>query len=410
MTLSKKQQIFEKTREIISQYEQTGISKNALIQELQDEQVASRMTVLEYLPEMTDPRRGNIIELKIPKGKINPICFPTKSNLAMVKLKEKFKTVNDLLDLIEKYPDLGDCFIPIPDIRNIFKKGGEIPPDSGEEDISGMYFETIHSKKTTFGDFNSIVTLRFHKARHDLLKELPLFLTWYLNLPKMKYAKQVKEESIKILTPIFLRSLKILHNDYSKSINMSKQANQRIQNVLPRDSAVIVRLIKSITMPHTEVEFLNILGRYYYTISKQFSKDMKYDTSKEQKLISNFLVSFYRLDNSDNLDSELDSHDIQKIISLSNDYSTLRDKEDKLKTEYGFEKNSATIRLGLYNTDALHIKIYYIELFLMLGLFNKKEQKFLNYILNQEKEKFKSLTPIDLTVGLGLLRAVNPEF
>lgn len=411
MTLSKKQQIFEKTREIISKYELTGISKNNLILELQHEQVASRMTVLEYFPEMVDPKRGNIIEQRIPKGKINPICYPTKSNLALVKLKGKFKFVSQMLDMIEKYPELGDCFIPLSNIKNLFKREGQIPPNSGNESNPAINFEIIHSKNSSFGDFHAIVTLRFHRARHDFLKELLFFLTWYLNIPKAGYSKQVKEESIKILTPIFLRALKIIHDDYSDTINASKQAYQMIKNKLPRDSVLYVHLIKSATMPHVEVEFLIILGRYYYTISEQFSKNMKFDSSNEQRLISNFITSFYKSDNS-NVDSdiELDLNDIKRIIKLGNNFNNIRNREQVLKDEYGFDSNSIAIRLGLYNDDALHIKIYYLELFLSLGLFNQKEFQFLNYILNKEKEKLSTLKPIDLKEQQDVLSLVKSEF
>lgn len=411
MTLSKKQQVFEKTREIMSKYELTGISKNNLIFELQHEQIASRMTVQAYFPEMIDPKRGNIIEQRVPKGKINPLCYPTKSNLALVKLKGKFKLVSQMLGMIEKYPELGDCFIPLSNIKNLFRREGQLPPDSGNESNSMVNFETIYSKNSSFGDFYAISTLRFHRARHDFLKELPLFLTWYLNMPKAGYSKQVKEESIKILTPIFLRALKIMHDDYSDTINASKQAYQMIKNKLPRDSVVMVRLIKSATMPHVEVEFLVILGRYYYTISQQFSNNMKFDSSNEQKLISNFITSFYKSDNSGiDSDIELDLNDIKKIIKLGNSLSTLRNREQVLKDEYGFDSNSIAIRLGLYDDDALHIKIYYLEFFLSLGLFNKKEHQFLNYILNEEKEKLRNLEPIDLKEQQKILSLVESDF
>lgn len=408
---SKKHLVFEKTREILSKYELTGMSKNRLIQELQISQVASRVTVLEYLPEMADPKRGNIIELRKPQGKITPLCFPTKSNLIMVKLKEKFRLVNKLLDLIEDYPTLGDGFIPIPSFKDLHKNNEKLPPDSGTEDTSDLNLELIHSNKTTFGELMTIVHLRVHKARHDLLKELPLFLTWYLNQPKLKYSKQIKEECIKILTPIFLRSLKMLHNDYGDSIHFSKQAREHISKTLPRDTALMTRLIKSQTMPHVDSEFLHILGRYYYTISKQFSHKMGVNSSNEQRLISNFIISFYGFDNVESRDNEkeLDTLDIEAIIKLSNDFSTTRDKENTLKSEYGFDKNSIPIRLGLYNTDALHIRIYYMELFLGLGIFTKNEQAFLRYCLDKQKAELAMLAPIDLNEGKHIRDAMFPD-
>lgn len=408
---SKKHIIFEKTREILSKYEVSGMSKNRLIQELQDLQVASRVTVLEYLPEMADPKRGNIIELRTPKGKITPICFPTKSNLVLVKLKEKFRLVDKLLDLIEKYPALGDGFIPIPRFKDLYKNNEKLPPDSGTEDTTNLNIEMIHSNKTTFGETLTVVFLRVHKARHDLLKELPLFLTWYLNQPKLKYSKQIKEECIKILTPIFLRALKILHNDYANSIHFSKQAKELIQQTLPRDASVMTQVIKSYTMLHINSEFLHILGRYYYTISKQFSAKMMLNSSNEQRLVSDIIASFYGLDNveSPQNENELDKQDIETIIKLSGDLNSDREKEKTLKTEYGFDKNSIPIRLGLYNTDALHIRIYYTELFLGLGLFTKKEQTFLRYCLEKQKAELAALTPIDPNEGKHIREVMFPD-
>lgn len=405
---SKKRLVFEKTREILSKYEVTGVSKNRLIQELQVLQIASRVTVLEYLPEMADPKRGNIIELRTPQGKITPLCFPTQSNLVLVKLKEKFKLVNKLLDLIEKYPTLGDGFIPIPSFKDLYKNNEKLLPDSGTEDASPLNTEIIHSNKTTFGESYSFVFLRVHKARHDLLKELPIFLTWYLNQPRLKYSKQIKEECIKILTPIFLRALKILYNDYSDSIHFSKQARELIQKTLPRDAAVITQLIKSQTMPHIDSEFLHILGRYYYTVSKQFSNKLTPNSSNQQRLVSDIIASFYG-DTKISDEKELDANDIETIIDLCDDLSTNRDKEMTLKTEYGFDKNSVPIRLGLYNTDALHIRIYYMELFLGLGIFTKNEQSFLRHCLDKNRAELESLAPIDPNEGKHIREAMFPD-
>ncbi len=362
---------------------------------------------------MADPKKANIIELRSPEGKITPLCFPTKSNLMLVKLKEKFKLVTALLDLIEKYPTLGDGFIPIPDFKKLGASDEVLPPDSGTEDTSDLNLEIIHSKETLFQSNYpiSFVTLRVHKARHDLLKELPLFLTWYLNQPKLKYSKQVKEECIKILTPIFLRALKILHADYSDTIHFSRQAHEEIKTRLPRDSAILTRLVKSASMPHIDSEFLHILGRYYYTISKQFSKQMMFNSSKEQTLVSDFIASFYGLTDEEKASNkkDLDIKDIEAIIELSNDFSLLRSKEDMLKTEYGFDKNSIPIRLGLYNTDALHIRIYYMAHFLTLGIFTNDQQSLLNYCLEKQKVELASLTPINPKEDRRLIREIYPD-
>ncbi len=364
---------------------------------------------------MADPNGANIIRKVVPKGKINAILFPTPSNQALVKLKEKFKAVKNLLDLAEKYPLLGDCFITPLNLKDVLKSNEKLPPDTGVEDRSILYTELIRAKKSSFGKVEPFITLRSHKARHDLLKELPLFLTTYLNSSKMKFSKQVKEESIKILTPIFLRSLKIFNNDYLESLNVSKKAKETIQNTAPRDSIVQIRLVKSSPMPHLEVEFLKILGRYYYSMSKQFSKKMEFDSCKEQKLVSKFIMSFYNVNDSQNDSSdELDSHDIEKIISLNSNFSLSREKDDTIH-EYGFDKDSIVIRLLKTFTkegssdDALHIRLYYLKLFLTLGLFSKKEQQLLNYVLKQEQATLNSIKPYDPNETRQILSKVFPE-
>ena len=416
MTESKKQPIFEKISEIVSKYELTGITKNELVRILQQEGIASRMTFYEYFDAMTDPKGANIIQMRVPKGKINAICFPTPANQVLVKLKEKFKSITNLLNLIKKYPELGDCFIPLPKLTKILG-GKKIAPETGFQYDTSLYTDLIHSKKTSFGESRSYITLRSHGARHDILKELSVFLTHYLNSPKRKYSKQVKEECIKILTPTFLCSLKILSEDYVDTINVSRELKKTIQLTAPKDSGVFIGLVKAPTIPQIEIEFLKILGRYYYTISKQFSKKMEIDSCREQKIISQVIKNFYcELDVTNNVDEELDSQDIKRIFGLNNNFSTNRDKENELKNTYGFDEHSLAIKLvktfsqDEENTDdSLHIKIYYTKLFLSLGIFNKKERQIMEYDLKHDEKVFKSKPWIDPNDGREILDALFPK-
>jgi hypothetical protein len=401
LTESKKQPIFEKTREILSKYELTGISKNELARELQQAKVASRATFYEYFEQMADPKGANIIRKVVPEGKINYLCFPTRSNQIMTNLKGKFKSIKNLMELIEKNPMLGDCFIPLPNLKKVYD-ADKIPPDTGFGYNTALYTEIIHSKKTSFGESNSVIGLRAHRARHDFLKELSIFLTHYLNSSKRKYSHQIKTECIKILTPIFLRALKILNDDYLDTINVSKKFKETIQLTAPKDAAVLIGLVRGPVMPQIEIEFLKILGRYYYSISKKFSNKMKIDSCKEQKLISEVIRSFYAEDNLIDSDNEkLDTQEIKKILSLNSNMSAIRNKDDILD-EYDFNKNNLAIRLAKTyskdeeNTDdALHIKIYYLKLFLHLNIFNDNEQQILQYIIKHDEKVFKSKKWID---------------
>lgn len=414
MTASKKQAIFEKISEVLSEYELTGITKNELVRILQQEGIASRMTFYEYFKEMADPKKANIIQMRIPKGKINAICFPTPENQAIVKLKKKFKSISNLLGIIKKYPELGDCFVPLPRLKGVYNSK-KIPPDTGFAYNTSLYSEIIHSEKTSFGESRSYITLRSHRARHDILKELSVFLTHYLNSPKRKYSKQIKEECIKILTPTFLQALKILSDEYVDTVNLSKDLKKTIQSTAPKDSAVFIGLIRAPIMPQVEVEFLKILGRYYYTISKQFSKNMKMDSCKEQKIISQVIRDFYCVEEEDS-DEKLDSQDIKRIFQLNNNLVTNRDKETEIKNEYGFDENSLAIKLVKTfskdeedTDDSLHIKIYYTKLFLSLGIFTKKEQQIIEYDLKHDEKIFKAKEWDDPKEGREVLEALFPS-
>jgi len=425
LTASKKQVIFEKISEVVSEYELTGITKNELVRILQQEGIASRMTFYEYFDAMIDPKGANIIQMIVPKGKINAICFPTPENQIMVQLKTKFKSIINLLDLIKKYPSLGDCFIPLPNLKRLFYNG-LIPPETGYSH-SFLHTEYIHSKKTSFGESTSSITLRGHGARHDILKELSVFLTHYLNSPQRKFPKQIKEECMKILTPTFLRSLKILNDDYIETISISKELKKTIQLTAPQDSAVFINMVKAPTMPQIEVEFLKILGRYYYTISKQFSKKMEIDSCNEQKIISQVIKNFYNKNNFKNeLDVKFDIEDIEDILDLNTTWRTKKDSKNALKEVYGFDENSfilnfvktffksynaetSAFEVGADTDDSLHIKIYYFKLFLFLDIFSKKERQILEYILKHDEKVFKSKPWIDPKEGEEILKALFPK-
>ncbi|MBT8251880.1 MAG: hypothetical protein KJO99_03480, partial [Nitrosopumilus sp.] len=350
---------------------------------------------------------------------------PTPANQTLVKLKKKFKSINNLLDLIKKYPELGDCFIPLPNLKKLFHNG-LIPPETGYSH-SFLHTEYIHSEKTSFGESKSFITLRGHGARHDILKELSVFLTHYLNSPQRKFPKQIKEECMKILTPIFLRSLKILNDDYIETVCISKELKKTIQLTAPRDSAIFINMVKAPTMPQPEVEFLKILGRYYYTISKQFSKKMELDSCSEQKIISKVIKNFYNKNNVKNeLDVKFDIKDIEEILDLNTTWRTKKDSKNALKEVYGFDENSfilnfvktffksynaetSTFEVGADTDDSLHIKIYYFKLFLSLDIFSKKERQILEYILKHDEKVFKSKPWIDPKEGEEILKALFPK-
>lgn len=397
MTESKEEAIFEKTREILAKYELTGISKNELAQQIQHYGIASRMTFYTHFDEMTNPNGANIIRKVTPKGKINALCFPTPSNLALVQLKHKFKSVEALLNHIEKN-SIGDCFIPLPTFEDFPKVTNDLEPDNDYAyTATPRYFELLFPKKDLNKKATHIITIHAHNARKEFLEKLPLFLISYINSPKMKLANQIKKECMKIITPIILRSFKIFNNDYSGSIYVSKKTREIIQDTMPQNSMVLIKLVKAPVMLYLEVEFLKILGRYYYTTSKQFAKEMYFDSCNEQKLISKMITDFYYVHDSQKIsEDELDEHDIKSIVVTNAHNSLIRNKEHTLKIEYGFNPDSLALKLaktfavGKYDDDPMHIRKYYLELFSKLHLFEHNEQQVLDYVLNQEESLLSS--------------------
>lgn len=236
----------------------------------------SRSTYWKGFENLLGDKGGNLIESRIiPPNKQQTKLFPTESNKRMSEFKSKLDHVHRILNLLEKNPSIGDCYIN--DIKNkrITKFSKKF----------AIYFqqEADSIRKTNEEKYLDVYTLQ---ARHDLLEKLPLFLYDYVYDPDNGLTK-VKEECLKSCNPFIERCLQILQGNYSNSPFFSNfwgyecKSNTRIW----RGRGQII--------PNIESEFLKILGRYYFLISKELANKFKIDSCNEQKTISNFTMAFY---------------------------------------------------------------------------------------------------------------------
>ena len=389
--------LFENVREILSEYEVEGITTNQLIKTLENKKIASRKTFYHYLPEMLDPQQKNIIELKVPEGgKQQKRCYPTNQNKVLEKAKKNFEIVNELLTLVDKTPTIGDCFASDNPMR-------KFPELISTDEIGKSYFPFVNTYEDyVFANedvgFNKIKITNFvfsHRSRYDLLKELPSFLMNYINHTQNSFTKQVRKEAIKIVSPLIIKSFEILNRDYLDSPNYSIQHADKIRKILKDESAILFQVVKGETLPNIEAEFLKILGRYYYCISKKFTKDMELDSREEQKIISKFINAFFfkssLRENHVGL-TGIEDYEIIDFLHHSNNPKLFSPKMRNKELFSGLSKTLLGKLLQLYddskyNEDPVNIRKYYLELFFRIGLFSSIEQSVLRQTFITRKYK-----------------------
>jgi hypothetical protein len=262
---------------IVKEYEDKGgITKNEACRILMADHGGSRSTYWKGFEYLLSNNGDNLIESRIvPPNKQQTKLFPTESNKKMTEFQNKLDHVESILNLIEKNPSIGDCYFN--DIKNkrITKFSKKF----------AIYFqqEADSIRKTNEEKYLDIYTLQ---ARHDLLEKLPLFLYDYVQDPDNGLTN-VKEECLKNCNPFIERCLKILQEDYSNSPFFSNTwANECKSNTHVWNG-------RGQIIPNIESEFLKIIGRYYFLISKELADKFKIDSCDEQKTISNFAMAFY---------------------------------------------------------------------------------------------------------------------
>lgn len=267
----------QKIVELVQEYEEKGgITKNEACRILIEKHGGSRSTYWKGFDYLLSNGGGNLIESRVvPPNKQQTTLFPTDSSKKMVEFENKLLQVKCLLNLIEKNPTIGDCYV------NSFKKK-KLTKFSQK---FAIYFKQ-EADSIRFTNDEKYLDFYTLQARHDLLEKLPLFLYDYVQDSDNGLTK-VKDECLKKCNPFIERSLMLLQDDYSGSPFFSNQWS------LTCGSNARIWRGKSQLIPNLESEFLKILGRYYFLISKEFAPKFKLDSSVEQKTISEFAKAFY---------------------------------------------------------------------------------------------------------------------
>lgn len=373
MTAIKKEELFGKVVEILSNYEVEGISTNELIQKLETDGIVSRNTFYKYWELMKDPKKANIIELKKVK-KQQMRCFPTQQNRVLDDFKNKMKIAEKMLELIENLPIEGDCFG--------FESKKKFPEwfDAYYEEVScykpqhGASIFPISYKPEKHNDYKELQIFTL-QARYDFLKNFPLFLINFISHPKNNYVNKVKDKCVEIVSPLIIRSVTILQKDYPKFTSFTFQLEKLIQKKVPY-SLIAVTSVKSLFEGDHESEFLKILGRYYFILSLRFSNNLNYDSSQEQKIISNFIETFFH--KSDIPKTDYDKLKYLEFMDVYSELQLAKSDEHEKRQLYDKIRNSLGDKIGRSwwrgENDPYVVLKYYTDLLIRLELFSKIEK------------------------------------
>lgn len=265
----------ENVVKIVQEYEEKGgISKNEAATLLIERHGGSRTTYWKVFEQSV--KEGDI-ELR-PYRKQQYRLYPTESKKKIQEFYEKMNIVKKLLKLLDSFPQDGDCFS---------LEGKEKIPK-----LSKYYQNEIELWKRVVGytiDFDRrgiIANVYCLQARYDILRNIPIFLVNYVNDPVNGFSKTVKDELMIIVQPILIECMKKLQKDYSKSPYYSTKFLES------QTGNIEISLVNGLPLENISAEFLRILGRYYFLISKKLSK-YQIDSCKEQKAISEFVRCFY---------------------------------------------------------------------------------------------------------------------
>lgn len=356
---SKESEIIEAVRKIVAQHEIDGITKNEIIGQLTKNGVAVRRTFYKYFDEGAFKGILEVKKVGIQQEK----CFPTEQNRVLVILQKDLKKVNNLLDMIDDEPLIGDCFAANHKFRgtsllHLTKKNTKNLNYMSDFQL----FDSIESSKPSKGYF-SMATIYSLASRQNIVKDLPSFLINYINNPYKPYPEQVKEEFLRMIIPVVNRCLKILQRDYSESFSYSNPFKETFSNYLPENKFVHISIIKGNTTPDIVLEFLKALGRYSLCFSLKQALDKKHDSTKQLEIISTFITTFY-----------------EPFLGKNSPVDP-QQKTPKTKFARNFVTQSIINSL-IKNTDLKPVKDYYIKLFRELEMFSNEEK-----ILLREKSR-----------------------
>jgi len=234
-------------------------------------------TFTQAFKDLLDPKKdGRLQRVKVRKT-IHRLAL-SKNEEILTEFKVKMKQVNNLLETVEKFPETSDCF----EISKIDK----IPK------LTKFYFNQMRYLARTVGytiDYQSPKNppeVYCLQSRYDLLRSLPVFFVNYVTDQTNGFSKKGRDEAMRIIEPIMFDCITKIRINYSKSPYCSNEF------LKTRKEITKISMIKAEPIQDIPAEFLRILGRYYFLISEKLSK-WEFNSCKEQKIISEFVKSFY---------------------------------------------------------------------------------------------------------------------
>ncbi len=293
MSVTKEASIIKSIKEILEDHEKEGITQKQLTIILSDRGICTGTVYYKYKKSLMD---AGIFELR-KVGKQQKRCFLTEKLKKINVFKLKIKNVENLLEIITKYPLVGDCF-------TLFKN--DSMPGLTTKNYDKIHFWRDYTLIEYLEGKKEQTDLYSLQARHDLVKTLPEFLAYYIYDPQNGVNDAIKKDCLIVCEPIFNKCREILREDYTESSCYSNQ--------FKKNSKVGGRVysLRGRPTPDVRAEFLKILGRYYFTVSKELAKNFKHESVKEQKTITLFVESFFPSSNvvSEEIDKTIISDDI----------------------------------------------------------------------------------------------------
>ena len=370
--MSKIENIIEGISEILKEYSESGITKNRLIQKLIERKLCSRETFYAYYKA---GKLARVFEER-GEGKYQKL-YPTNSAKNLTIFKIKLQKLEKMIDFVKEW-DYGDLLHqPKNTAKNLkidFKRFEFwLAYHTHFEDTTDVD-HIMHRKKKTKSAIGRVYSVM---GRHDLLKNLPLFLANRIS----EYAKD--EESSKeyflLVQPIIIRVLKILQSHYTTSNLLTDNSLRLLYQPDNKKSIKLkINLVTGISDPNVNANFLKILGRYYFALSTEFAKNMQLESSKEQKIVSDVIKEFYiKNPDLDNITEITDWNNFLLVHETSNRIS------DKLHEEFHkMYDGSIGVRLiekseNIKNNDPYFLRNYYVELFHILDIMTEPETKIL---------------------------------
>lgn len=266
----------KKIQEIVEEHPE-GLFKNTLIQILEKEGIASRMTIYKHLGEYADKNGHNIIEFKkIGKRRI---CFPTIFTMSTREITKKLESVNKLLEFIDNNPTLGNYVITW---KNYKKNKTKIKQKKISEIIDLNEFLQNSKKFLRNGDISAKQT----NCQNKIIKELSFFLVDYINREYKKHSEKLRDDLIRNISDITKTCLKIhsktLQNKEFRQLSKILKETMNIEKI---GFEYDVNLNRNLN----EKEFEENILLYQKLVKLRFEKD---DKNQKEKIVSDFIECF----------------------------------------------------------------------------------------------------------------------